>query len=477
MNNNNSFSWSQLEPWCLLRRVLHDLWMVVLSAVICVLCAEIFFITQNKNTYCTRLTFVVLSRSSTSASQDATAANTVAANFSEFLETSFARRTLTEAAGLTSFSGSIQTSNTADTNLFTLTVQADSARESFLVSRAVMNTYKELIHYVYNGAAVSLLNSPVSYTVPGFSGSKMRVRLMAGLAGALAMAAFLCWYAVQQDTVQTVKSARDKLDAKLLLSIHHEKPARGKKKRSLLITEPTVSFAFTETIHKLRAQLEQKKEKDKRNVFLVTSVMENEGKSVVAENLAISLAQKRYTVLIIDCDYRKHSRFCDRPGNTDVQQVKFGDAKLCFVRDKSSGFYALYSPGMLKHPLEFLGSDSFATVLTQFRSTFDYIIIDSPPLELFSDAEVLTRTGAVSLLVVRQDMVPAPVINDAIDTLKHSSGGILGIVFNDVHCLLPSLLPAGADSGYYGYGRYGSYGKYGRYGKYAAASTEGGKQQ
>ena len=93
-----------------------------------------------------------------------------------------------------------------------------------------------------------------------------------------------------------------------LATLRHERK-RGallrNKKSALLISDPTCSFYYTETVHQLRAQVERAHEKDGRQVFLITSCAENEGKSTVAANLALSLAQKHQRVLLLDADLRK----------------------------------------------------------------------------------------------------------------------------------------------------------------------------
>lgn len=122
------------------------------------------------------------------------------------------------------------------------------------------------------------------------------------------MIAVLLLLAVSQETVQTVPGAHDQLDTKLLATLRHERK-RGallrNKKSALLISDPTCSFYYTETVHQLRAQVERAHEKDGRQVFLITSCAENEGKSTVAANLALSLAQKHQRVLLLDSDLRK----------------------------------------------------------------------------------------------------------------------------------------------------------------------------
>ena len=467
MENQQKSTLGHLEPWCVVMRMLRNLWMILLAAFIGVMAAAIVARTQFPDQYGARITFVVMSRSSTSVMQDSSAANSVAATFSELLGSDFMRRKILEYAGLDRFSGTIQAVNAEDTNLITVSVTAGTAREAFLVINAMAEHYTDLIQYLFSGAVLSVLTAPVNYTVSTLPMTKQRMELLGGLVCAALVILFLFFDLLRDDTVQTLQAARDKLDAKLLLSISHE-PRRsrpGKKHRPLLITEPTVSFAFSESVHRLRSRLEQEKAAEGTNIFLLTSVMEHEGKSTLAENLALSLAQKHGSVLLVDSDFRKKSRFCEKARGWKTQEYDYRDFKLCCAHVKSTNLYVLYSPVMLKDPSRLLASGRFARLLGQLKDSFNYVIVDTPPLELFADAEMLADLDAVSLLVVRQDLVPAPVINDAIDTLRQRQAKFLGCVLNDVHVLLPSLLaPYGSDYGY----NYSSYGKYGKYGSYAS---------
>ena len=102
-------------------------------------------------------------------------------------------------------------------------------------------------------------------------------------------------------------------------------------------------------------------------------------------------------------------------------------------------------------------------LLEVVRKAFDYIIIDSPPMSLMADAEVLADRSDMSILVVNYDRVLAQDLNDAIDSLRDCRSHFAGCILNQVH-----TLPGQRRSvvGYGGYGRYGHYGKYGKYGKY-----------
>ena len=121
--------------------------------------------------------------------------------------------------------------------------------------------------------------------------------------------------------------------------------------------------------------------------------------------------------------------------------------------------------------IELLSARRLGDVISLARERFDYIVIDSPPLGYFSDSEIIADLSDASVLVVRQDTVPAPDINDAIDSLRACRAEFLGCVLNDMRHLLRNLSSYG-----YGYGKYGyGYGKYGRYGKNGNTSDKGHK--
>ena len=110
-------------------------------------------------------------------------------------------------------------------------------------------------------------------------------------------------------------------------------------------------------------------------------------------------------------------------------------------------------------------------VIHLLSGSFDYVVIDSPPLGYFSDSEVLSDLADGTLLVVRQDLVPAAEINDAIDALRACRAEFLGCILNDMQHLSSRLSGGRYAYGYgYGYGKYGKYG-YGKYG-YGRKSEE-----
>ena len=381
---------------------------------------------------------------------------------------------VTKIAGLPAFSGTIEATNTENTNLVTVSVTAPTARQAFVVLDAVINNYDDITGPIFGDAVINVLSSPniSSYSTMPFS--EQRIHQMAILLGATLMIAFLVYMCIQEDTVQTEKAADRKLDGKLLLSVPHERSTRGRKRRPVRLTEPTVSFGFAESIHRLRAKIEHQRQDAGSNTFLITSVAEHEGKSLLVENLALSLALRHRAVLIVDCDLRKPSRFQSGSKRKNAagsvwkveREYTAGEYRLCLARNPQTKLYALYSPKQLKNPSEFLTSGIFTDFLRQLTHAFSFVLIDTPPLGLFSDAELLADLSGTSMLVVRQGVTPAPAINDAIDTLRSSKSRFLGCVLNDMRTLLPESLTSSYGYGY-GYGSGSNYSSrsYGKYGK------------
>ena len=99
-------------------------------------------------------------------------------------------------------------------------------------------------------------------------------------------------------------------------------------------------------------------------------------------------------------------------------------------------------------------------------ASFDYIIIDSPPMSIMADAEVLAGIADLSVLVVGYDNVLVPDLNDAIDSLRDCKAEFIGCVLNNVYTLPGAHRTVGGYGGYGGYGRYSRYSHYQRYGNY-----------
>ncbi len=131
--------------------------------------------------------------------------------------------------------------------------------------------------------------------------------------------------------------------------------------------------------------------------------------------------------------------------------------------DKGRGVHLLLNNHNYANSTDIVSSEYMTKLIDVVKKYFDFIVIDSPPMSLMADAEVLADLSDMSILVVNYDMVLAQDLNDAIDALRDCRAVFAGCILNMVRTLPGSRRVIG---GYGGYGRYGSYGRYGRYGKY-----------
>ena len=476
MNNNaDFFKWSEIEPLCIIKLLLRKLWLVVLAFLIGYMSVSIVLGNLVSRSYSCSATFAVTSNSNGSYYSNTSAASEVVNIYSQLLQGRFMDDLILKDLG-SNVSGSINATQLGDTNLISLTVSSDSPRDALLIMQSIMRNYQELSEYVSSSVVLNQLNTPnVSISVNQVYNVK-DLGKKAGLILAAAMVFAIIYLEISRGAIQNMTAAKNRLDGRIIGSIPHEtakgsgkSPFRRHKRSDLQISSSAISFAFTESVHSIASRLEHEQSKGKQ-VFLFTSVTEGEGKSTIAANTALTLASNSGSVLFIDLDLR-------RPVQSDIFNVKpgknssFGDLLVSdadpgeildsAVVDPSSGMEMLLSSRSYTDTIDLLVSPLLEEVIALARTRFDFIVIDSPPLGYFADSEVLSDLADGTLLVIRQNIVPAPEINDAIDSLKACKADFLGCILNDMQHLSRQLKYGYGYNYGYGYGsKYGyGYGK------------------
>ena len=198
-------------------------------------------------------------------------------------------------------------------------------------------------------------------------------------------------------------------------------------------------------------------------LIAVTSALQGEGKSFTAVNLAISYAQTDCRVLLVDCDHRrpKLSRLLRVSAATGLSNVLVSPALLS-ESIKPSGVEKLdviLSGDIPPNPSELLGSARMERFLAAVKENYDYIILDTPPVCMVTDAAVLASRVDGVLFVVMAGKSERPAVIQAVDQLNYAQAKLLGFVLNGV-----DLEKSG-----YGYKKY----RYKKYKKYSYRSGYG----
>ncbi len=458
------------HPIVLLRDVAKR-WLLILLAVLTVgVATYIYADATYAPVYQTTTTYVVTTHSSSSTVySNLSSASSLATVFSDLLNSSIMRKAILQKTGTQSFDGAIKATVIPETNLLTVKVTASDPRTAFTVAQAIIEHHEIVTYQVMDSIALEVLQSPKVPVAPinyaDTSNQMKRMMLYAAVAAVVLLAAI----SYSRDTVRSGKEARRKLDCNYLGEIPHENKYKTltsyirRRKTSILITNPVTSFRFVETVRKLRRRVEQRMRGEK--VLMVTSLLENEGKSTVAVNLALAMAQKHSRVLLIDCDLRKpacHAILEQRNIPFGVRDVLSGraSAEEAILQEKNSGLNLLLEKGGTYNSGDFVASPAMAELLKWARQEFDFVVLDLPPMAEVSDAESVAALADASMLVVRQNTAPAGALNKAVETLYNGKAKMLGCVLNDMDAV---AVTAGRAYGY-GYGKYGHYGNYGAYG-------------
>lgn len=233
--------------------------------------------------------------------------------------------------------------------------------------------------------------------------------------------------------------------------------------------QPALKFRIEEAYKSIRANIMFSVMKKGCKRIIVSSSMPDEGKTTTTVNLAVSISQADQRVLLIDGDLRKpkiHHYFSvpNSPGLTNylsnIISGKGNTDTFGVIRPTEYENLCILSSGSIPpNPAELLGSEMMSEFLDEVSKDFDYIIIDTPPVNVVSDALPLIRESDGVVLVVRSNHSSHPDVQKALSALEFIDAKILGFVVNFVESKSNRFYSKGGYGGYkYGYSTYGGYG-------------------
>lgn len=272
-------------------------------------------------------------------------------------------------------------------------------------------------------------------------GSAFVLSLLFGVAIAVAME-FL------DSSVRSAQDAEHKLGLPMLAAVPLVELSKGESAGLHYRDAPKSLFA--ESIKTIRTGILLSGIDHPKKILLVTSSVPGEGKSTVAINLAMAHAQTK-RVLLIDGDMRRPSIAKTlgldntHPG---LSMLVLGMKKLedCVYKIEGSSLDVLTAGSIPPNPLELLISDRFKELLSDLGEIYDVIIIDSPPVQMVSDAVVLASMATGVVFVLKADATPFQLARRTIQALQRGGASMFGLVLNQANFKNEEY--------------YGSYGKY-----------------
>jgi succinoglycan biosynthesis transport protein ExoP len=315
---------------------------------------------------------------------------------------------------------------------------------AFITSECTMieSIYNSLLNQInaldlnarFEGLTIHVLAKAFPATAPSSPQAEriLGIGLVLGLMVGIGLALVRDW------TDQSVRSA-DEIAAILGVPVLGAVPSMsrrrfiGRGRRSLHVPGACESEAF----RAIRTALLFGTSRDAATTILVTSPGTLEGKTTLVSNLGIVMAQAGQRTLILDADLRKpmqHRVFAKNGHNQGLTDVLGGRVtrEEAIRSTEVNGLDVLESGRHVPNPSELLNSKGFATLLEQLKGSYDRILVDSPPVGLVTDAQILAAHVDLTLVVLRAGRTTRIVTQRARDALLSVGARLAGAVVNDV---------------------------------------------
>ncbi|WP_289054525.1 GumC family protein [Carboxylicivirga marina] len=196
---------------------------------------------------------------------------------------------------------------------------------------------------------------------------------------------------------------------------------------------------FSEAIRNIRTSIEFYPIKTGSKCILISSGLPNEGKSSLAISLAISYAQLRKRVVVIDFDMRKPkiSHLMELKANgyglsSFLAQYNTQELHKLIHSNEDYSLDIIPSGLIPPNPAELIAGEQTHLLLNELKNLYDVIIIDSPPIGLVTDAQLLSRLVDINILVARHNKTPIPMLRNLFKDPKVKAMEHLSVVLNDL---------------------------------------------
>lgn len=320
--------------------------------------------------------------------------------------------------------------------LINLSVSAASAEEAYRILNTAIHCYSDVsdsFDQEYRNIILTRLgedsvsvvkNNPYKYAVLGFGG-----------VFCFLMVVLLIWTMIT-GVIHSEEQAEAVLDVPRFEALPSVKK-KGSQKR-LLIADQNLPLDYLEGIDKMTSRVEQHMLHHDQKIVMVTSIMENEGKTTIAANLATNLARRGNKTLLVELDFRKPAlyRILEEKKNHALNMadvlIKGGSLKkVITTRYDLWNLDVLWQFKRVRDTDSILENSRLEKQLKELAEEYKYIVVDTPPISAFRDADVAAQICDASIIVIRQDFNKAAMENDVIDQLEENGAPCMGAILNN----------------------------------------------
>ena len=222
------------------------------------------------------------------------------------------------------------------------------------------------------------------------------------------------------------------------------------------IADPNAPFNYVEAYKMLCTNIEFLRATQKCKNIMITSTVANEGKTNISINLALTLSGYNKSVCLVECDLRKPAlhRYIDSKKNSyGLTNVLKGQVEIGSVLHKVSGtkMSILLAGSIPPNPSELLSSSTMHTLVDELEQKFDYVIYDTPPSLLVTDAAALGKYMDGAVFVIKHNSTDRNAVQKAKSNLETGGVKILGAIYSTYNAKSASSYSTYSNYGYYDY--------------------------
>lgn len=402
---------------------------------------------------------------------NASAAEKLTVTFPTVLSSDIMQQLMREELGRSP--SDINVTSMASSSLFVISSTDSSPKRAYETLCALVKVYPQAAANVIGSITLNVVEEPYLPTEPLVKNEPWIPALEAAGVALLLSFILIGFFAYLRKTVHSSDDMRMLVNVPCLCNIPTVQMKRrtSDAARIIAINNKHLPQSYQDAVRSLRFHLKKELEAQPAKVILVTSTLPNEGKSTVSANLALSLAEQQKKVLLIDADLRKPTLkkfFFIKEDSEGLTELLTGDSTVLKpVNVPNSSLMLLAGSKAAEHPQSLLSSSKMAKIIASLREQMDYIILDTPPAGLLSDAATLSSLVDATIYVVRQDFANRSTILDSAQMLSNMDIRFIGTVLN--------FTARGTTQHGYGYGSgYGYGGTYGYGNRYGYGYSYGG---
>ena len=332
-------------------------------------------------------------------------------------------------------------SSVADTSAIKVTAIANNPEVAAFLCNALTRVAPEYMMEAVGVGSINTIGTAKAFYNP-VSPNVLKNTAAGGLAGFVLIVCIIFMINLFDNTIKDSDTLKNKYKKAVLGEIQqYGENGRKKKKYTddrgyFKLTDEDVPFDIVESFKSIRTNITFSLATSERKIFSVSSATFGEGKSTTCANIAVAMAQSGNKVLLIDADMRKsvqHIIFgLKNEKGLSTAVSKMHPLNQCIQNNVMENLDVMTAGPASPNPSELLASEQMTAILKELGSRYGFIIIDTPPVNVVTDAMELTKNVSGMIIVVHHGITTDEDLKKASKKIEFAGMNVLGFILNGV---------------------------------------------